>query len=139
MRATPTILVVNDENDHCLNLADILAELDYDVNIANDGAAALDLMSSKPYDAALLDLVMPGMDGLSLFRGMRRLHPGVPACFITANGHTKIADEIRKDRAGPILCKPLDIPRLLYWIDDVVGRRTRSPETNQEKPLLDVN
>jgi DNA-binding response OmpR family regulator len=139
MRATPAILVVDDENDHCMNLVDILSESDYAVDVANDGATALDLMSSQPYDAVLLDLVMPGMDGLSVFRGMKGLRPEMSACFITANGHTMIADEIRRTRCGPILAKPLDIPTLLVWIDSVVSRRRRARATNGDEAFGEVN
>jgi DNA-binding NtrC family response regulator len=135
MKATPAILVVDDENDHCLNLVDILSEADYAVDVANDGATALGLISSRPYSAVLLDLVMPGMDGLSVFRGMKGLYPRLPACFITANGHTKIADEIRRTRCGPILTKPLDIPSLLNWIDGIVGRRMRTREMCEDEPF----
>jgi DNA-binding response OmpR family regulator len=130
MKGSPSILVVDDEKDHCFNLADILNDFDYDVDIANDGAMALNLIESKPYDAVLLDLVMPGMDGLSLFRRLRDVHPGLPACFVTANTYGRLADEVRTSRSGPILGKPLDIPSLLYWIDGAVGRRkcTRDPK-----------
>jgi two-component system, NtrC family, response regulator HydG len=123
MKATPSILVVDDEMDHCLNLADILTDLDYWVDIAPDGPTALELLSSKAYDAALLDLVMPGMDGLCLLRGIKERHPELPACFVTANMNGALAAEVRASGAGPMIGKPLDIPRLLYWVDGAVGRR----------------
>lgn len=139
MRALPSILVVDDEKDHCFNLADILGEFDYDVDIANDGAEALHLLEGNSYDIALLDLVMPGMDGLALSRKMAGLRPGLPTCFITANTHGRLADEVRTSRAGPILAKPLDIPSLLYWIDGAVGRRTRIADPPRGGPSVDVN
>ena len=134
MRATPSILVVDDETDHCLNLADILGEFDYVVDVANDGPKALELLEENSYDAALLDLSMPGMDGLALFRRIRGLSPELPACFITANTFGGLADEIRKSRAGPILGKPLDVPRLLYWIDGAVGRRRCAAGPSRRDP-----
>lgn len=123
MGHTPSILVVDDEKDHCLNLADILVEFDYDVDIAGGGAEALHLLEAKPYDIALLDLAMPGMDGLALSRRIERSRPGLPTCFITAHISGGLADEVRASRAGLILAKPLDVPRLLYWLDGEVGRR----------------
>lgn len=124
MAPIPSILVVDDEKDHCLNLADILGELDYNVDVANDGAEALHLLEEKPYDIALLDLAMPGMDGVALSRRIARVRPELRTCFITAHTCGKLADEARASRAGPILVKPLDVPRLLYWIDRELRQRT---------------
>lgn len=122
MRPKLSILVVDDDLDHGSNLADILGECEYAVDFASDGARALKLMETHSYDAALLDLAMPGMDGLALLRRIRDLSPSMPACFITAMVHGGLADEIHVSRAAPILAKPLDIPRLLYWVDGAVGR-----------------
>src|SRR5450755_2500750 len=59
-----SILVVDDEEDTCRNLSDILTDLGYHVDTAHDGPAALEMVRHKRYDVALLDLKMPGMDGL---------------------------------------------------------------------------
>ncbi|MHB1561862.1 MAG: response regulator, partial [Isosphaeraceae bacterium] len=83
MQARHSILLVDDERDHCLNLSDILGDEDYAVDIAHDGPAAMKLIAGKDYDATLLDLVMPGIDGLALLRDIRGRRPGLPACFIT--------------------------------------------------------
>jgi len=62
----PRVLVVDDEPDTCNNLSDILTDLGYRVDCAYDGPAALELVHKGPYDVVLLDLRMPGMDGLTL-------------------------------------------------------------------------
>jgi CheY-like chemotaxis protein len=139
MRATPSILVVDDEKDHCSNLADILGEFDYAVDVAYSGAEAMKLMEGHSYDAALLDLAMPGMDGLALLKRIRGLRPGLPACFISALANGSLAEEARASRAGPILAKPLDVPRLLYWIDGVVGRKTCTGDFLRSGPSLACN
>ena len=124
MMTTPlSILVVDDETDHCLNLADILGELDFRVDIAHDGPTALGLAASRAYDAAVLDLAMPGMDGVKLLHRIKRIHPDMPACFVTANTQGNLADEVRETQAGPMLAKPLNVPSLLHWIDGAVDRR----------------
>lgn len=139
MRVAPSILVVDDERDHCLNLADILGEFDYAVDVANDGTEALRLIEDRTYDVVLLDLVMPGMDGLSLYRSIQGLSPGLTACFITANPQTLLAEEVRSSHAGPILAKPLDVPRLLYWIDGAVGRRKSVRDPSRKGRTFGIN
>ena len=67
------ILIVDDEVDTCANLCDILTDLGYQVDTAYDGFAALELVKKNAYDVALLDLRMPGMDGLELYRKIRQI------------------------------------------------------------------
>jgi DNA-binding response OmpR family regulator len=122
METTHSIFLVDDEMDHGHNPADFLGESGYRLDIAPDGPTALELLAVGPYDAALLDLVMPEMDGLSLLRRIRELRPAMPACFVTAYPFGPLADDVRASQAGPMLIKPFDIPRLLDWIDGAVGR-----------------
>src|SRR5207244_3512201 len=63
-----SILVVDDDEDTRRNLSDILTDLGYHAETAHDGPSALELVRRRPFDVALLDLKMPGMDGLTLYR-----------------------------------------------------------------------
>src|SRR5688500_11666237 len=80
----PRILIVDDEPDTCANLSDILTDLGYQVDTAHDGFAALELVERNPYDIALLDLRMPGMDGLELYRRIRLASAETVAIVVTA-------------------------------------------------------
>src|SRR3989442_2683844 len=80
----PTLLVVDDEVDICRNLSDILTDLGYRVDVAHDGPSALELVRRHAYDVALLDLKMPGMDGLTLYREIKRLRAGIVAIIVNA-------------------------------------------------------
>ena len=82
-KTAPSILVVDDEPDIRDNLRDILTDLGYDVDTAADGAEALDLVGKKHYDVALLDLRMPGMDGLELYRRIKELRADTVAMIVT--------------------------------------------------------
>src|SRR5215475_7162873 len=83
-QTTPWILVVDDDADTCRNLADILADLGYRVDIAHDGPSALELVRKNPYDVALLDFKMPGMNGLDLYREVKKLRAGTVAIIVSA-------------------------------------------------------
>src|SRR5947209_19121343 len=80
----PTILVVDDEVDTCRNLSDILTDLGYRVDVAHDGPSALELVRRNAYDVALLDLRMPGMDGLEWFHRIRQVRSGTVGIIVTA-------------------------------------------------------
>ena len=64
--AATAILLVDDDHDHCAILSDILSDLGYRMDVTYDGPTALERSRRHPYDLALLDYKMPGMDDLEL-------------------------------------------------------------------------
>ena len=120
--APPRLLVVDDEVDACANLSDILSEFGYRVDVAYDGAGALELMKRNAYDVAILDLKMPGMDGLELYRRIKRLQAGTVAIVVTAYANSHTANEALTAGAWRILPKPVDLSKLLPLVDEAVSQ-----------------
>jgi DNA-binding response OmpR family regulator len=118
----PRILVVDDDPDIRANLADILHDMDYDVDVAPDGASALELARATPHDLVLLDLRMPGMNGLEVYRQLKQLWPGMPVIVVTAYANGDAAAEILAAGACDIVSKPVDVPRLLEAIEGLIDR-----------------
>jgi len=118
----PTILVVDDDVDTCRNLADILTDLGYRVDVAHDGHSALELVRQNPYDVALLDYKMPGMDGLTLYREIKKLRAGTVAIVVTAYAGGGTAEEALAAGAWQVLPKPVDFPKLLRLVDEALGQ-----------------
>lgn len=120
--ASPRLLVVDDEVDTCANLSDILSDLGYQVDVAYDGPSALELVRQNTYDVALLDLKMPGMDGLELYRRIKQLQAGTVAIVVTAYASSHTASDALAAGAWQILSKPVDLSRLLSLVDEAVGQ-----------------
>jgi len=114
------ILIVDDEQDTCANLSDILTDLGYQVDTANDGFAALELVKKHPYDVALLDLRMPGMDGLELYRRMREVSAETVAIVVTAYASSDTAKSVLATGAWKILSKPVNIGSLLNLVSQAL-------------------
>src|SRR5262249_20767357 len=87
------ILIVDDDTDTCSNLCDILTDLGYQVDTAHDGFTALEMARARHYDVALLDLKMPGMDGLTLYRELRRVRADTVAIIVTAYAGSGVVEE----------------------------------------------
>jgi CheY-like chemotaxis protein len=121
-RRHPSILVVDDDVDTCRNLADILGDMGYHVDTAHDGPAALERVRAKAYDIALLDLKMPGMDGVTLYREIKRLCSGTVAIIVTAYATSETAEEALTAGAWQVLAKPVDFPKLLELVDVALGQ-----------------
>ncbi len=118
----PRILLVDDEVDICRNLSDILADLGYSVDAAHDGLSALEMVRQYPYDIALLDLRMPGMDGLTLYREIKKLRAETVAILITAYASGSTTEEAVAAGAWKVLAKPVHFPDLLKLMDEALGQ-----------------
>lgn len=118
----PLLLVVDDEVDTCRNLADIFTDLGFRVDVAHDGPSALELARHNPYDIALLDLRMPGMDGLTLYREIKKIRAGTVAIVVTAYASGAVADEAAAAGAWQVLSKPVEFPKLLQLVQQALGQ-----------------
>lgn len=121
-KTTPTILVVDDEVDTCQNLSDILTDLGYQVDVAYDGFQALQMVRKNTYDVALLDLKMPGMDGLTLYREIKKISAGTVAIVVTAYSGGDTTAQALTAGAWHVLAKPVDFTRLLGLVDEALGQ-----------------
>lgn len=110
------ILIVDDEPDTCANLSDILADLGYEVDSVHDGLSALELVKKRTYDVALLDLRMPGMDGLELYRRIRQISAETVAIVVTAYASSDTAKSVLATGAWKIVPKPVNIGALLNLV-----------------------
>jgi two-component system response regulator HydG len=117
-----SILVVDDDPDTCRNLTDILTDLGYRVDTAPGGLAALELVRQHPYDVALLDYKMPGMDGVTLYREIKKLRAGTVAIVVTAYASGATAEEALSAGAWQIVPKPVELPRLMQLVDEALGQ-----------------
>ncbi len=118
----PRLLIVDDEVDACQNLSDILSDLGYQVEIAHDGPGALELVGRHAYDVALLDLKMPGMDGVELYKRIRAISAGTVAIIVTAFAGSRIAQAALDAGAAEIIAKPVDLQRLLRSVEEALDQ-----------------
>ncbi len=72
-------------------------------------------MRRRPYDVALLDLKMPGMDGLTLYREIKKQRAGTVSLLVTAYASAATAEEALAAGAWKVVAKPVDFRKLLGW------------------------
>ena len=101
-----SLLMVDDEPSVLSSLKRVFFEDDYQIHTAGNGAQALELLSEVKIDAALIDLKMPGMDGLTLLKTMREDFPQTMVIMLTGHGSIQDAVEAVKLGAVDFLEKP---------------------------------
>ncbi|MDQ7782308.1 MAG: sigma-54 dependent transcriptional regulator [Desulfomonilaceae bacterium] len=102
------ILVVDDEEDFCQVLFVLLKTEGFEPMVAHNGESALDMIRRGLPDAVLLDIRMPGIDGMEVLRRSKAMQPGIPFLIMTAYGGVGDAVEAIKEGAYDFLVKPLD-------------------------------
>jgi two-component system, NtrC family, response regulator HydG len=112
-----SILIVDDEVDACENLRDILSDLGYQTAIARNGHEAIEQVARSAFDIALLDLKMPGMDGVTVYRQIKRLRPETVAIVVSAFSGSELADRAVEEGVAQVVAKPVDVPQLLMAIE----------------------
>lgn len=108
----PKILLVDDEQEFVLTLAERLRMRDMDSHAVFDGPAALEQVQSHPPRILIIDLKMPGMDGIQILKQVKQNHPGIQVIILT--GHGSEQDKILCMNLGAFAYfqKPVDIDRL---------------------------
>jgi len=115
-KGKPSILVVDDDDGICDTMADILGEMNYTVNTATDGYKALELVKTHEYAMTLMDLRMPGLDGLETLKRMRLVKPSMKVVMITAYAHDETMNELKKVGVEAILSKPIKFAELFEYL-----------------------
>ncbi|MEW6368066.1 MAG: response regulator [Acidobacteriota bacterium] len=111
------VLVVDDEVDFASALTERLRRRGYSADAAFSGAEALEHARKAEYDAILLDLKMPGMDGLETMRQLRKIDPHAQVVVLTGHGTVAAGIEGMQIGAADFLQKPADIGMLATAID----------------------
>jgi DNA-binding NtrC family response regulator len=116
-----TILIVDDEKDFCTVLSDSLSQDRYRVVTAFNGKTALQLAKKEKPDLILLDIKMPGMDGIEVLKKIKKMRKEIAVIMFTAFGTLETAREAMKLGAYDYVTKPVDLFFLKSLVKEVLG------------------
>ena len=133
-----TILIIDDDDHLRKSFERLLTEEGYTVKSAPSGEAGLKMVHAKVPDLVILDVRLPGMNGLQTFKAIHEIEPKLPVIIMTAYGTTETAIEATKMGAFDYILKPFDIPDMLSQIKQALeaGRFMRSPVDMNTDPEL---
>jgi signal transduction histidine kinase len=134
-RMLERVLIIDDETNIRSTLGDFMMLSGYEADTAPDGPRGMDLLGSKSYDLVLLDLHMPGMDGIAVTEWIRETHPEIPVIVMT--GHATVESSIRALRLGAYdyIQKPFTLDEIERTIGNCLEKQ-RLQKRNTELTIL---
>jgi len=124
----PAVLIVDDESTIIDSLEGILSDDGFEVMHAYNGYEALKKIEAESPDIVLLDIWMPGMDGIETLREIKKMAPNLPVVMITGHGSIESAVDATKSGAFDFLEKPLSIDKVMVTISNALNFRKLEEE-----------
>ena len=136
----PRLLIVDDEERFRTTLAKRLLERDLEVETVGSGMEALEAIKKKLFDVVLLDVKMPGLDGIETLAEIKKINPGIEVVMLT--GHASVESAVDGMRLGAYdyLMKPCEIDHLIVTIDgayEVKASRDERLRQAEVRKLID--
>ena len=113
------VLVVDDQSSIRLTLSAILEKWGYDVVGVEDGYRAIDAARAQPFDLILMDIKMPGINGVQTFREIKRIRPGSLVVMMTGYAVEDLVEAAQQEGAFSVIYKPFDMEELLKLVDSI--------------------
>lgn len=136
----PSILIVDDEPSILQSLGGILSDEGFDVITASNGYEGLKLVEKESPDLVLLDIWMPGIDGIETLKEIRKSDPMVQVIIITGHGNIEMAVKATKLGAFDLIEKPLSIDKVIVCINNALNfRRLEEENRYLRKKAIEKN
>lgn len=136
--ASDKVLLVDDEVEFVETLAERMRARGLEVDYTHSGDSAIKKVAKKNYDAIVLDLAMPGMDGMETLRHLIEHHPDLQVILLTGQGTIATAVEATKLGAKDFMEKPTDIDKLIEKIRDARAERMQIAEQRSAEEIADI-
>ena len=133
-----SVLLVDDEEDFVEALAERLVARGLRADTAGSGAEAIARVKERAYDAVLLDMAMPGLDGLQTLKALLAINPDLQVILLTGRATLKQGVEAMKLGALDLLEKPADIATLEARIENAARRRTSLDDQRVQNRVGDI-
>ncbi|MBW2427374.1 MAG: response regulator [Deltaproteobacteria bacterium] len=121
----PKVLIVDDEKDFLDIMAERMDARGMEVSTATSAEDALKMVLKEPYDAVIMDLMMPEMDGFKALKLFKETRPDVPIILLTANVTEEKCIEAIKLGAMDVIEKPADLNLLTQKIEEVKALKNK--------------
>jgi DNA-binding NtrC family response regulator len=132
------VLLVDDEEEFVETLAERMRTRGMNVSTSNSGANALKLVNDEDFDVVVLDLRMPGVDGIEALKRIKRRRPDIQVVLLTGHATVERGVEAIKEGALEFLEKPIDLTSLTFAIDKARATKMVLVERETEERIKEI-
>jgi DNA-binding NtrC family response regulator len=132
------VLLVDDEQDFVQALSERLEIRGIVVEVVNKGPAAIEKARNRQFDAIVLDLAMPGMDGIETLQGLREIDPNIQVILLTGRATLQKGIQAMKLGAMDFLEKPVKLDVLLEKIRTAKSKSDAAAEKKTQHLIQDI-
>jgi len=136
--AKATVLLVDDEEDFTATLAERMEERGLQVDISSNGPDAIRQVEDRSYDAVVLDLAMPGMNGIETLKQLLAKNPDLQIILLTGRATVRDGVEAMASGAVEFLEKPTDLKTLLEHIEKAKANRVLLAEERIQATITEI-
>jgi len=132
------VLLVDDEQEFTEVLSERMRSRGLQVVTADSGPSALEKAEHESFDAIILDIKMPGMDGIETLRRLRKINPNLQVIMLTGQATVKAGIEATRLGALDFLEKPADLRQILEKVDQAKTNKMLLVEEQNEEKIKDI-
>lgn len=116
-----SILIIDDQRGILLLLDEVFTKEKYQTYLANNGIEALRILEKEQIDCILLDMKIPGMNGIEILRRIKEMKPNVPVFMITATCEEEVIDEAKSLGVIKFFTKPFNIFEIVNEVNTTLS------------------
>jgi DNA-binding NtrC family response regulator len=131
MDLKPTVLVVDDQDSLRMFLRLILEHEGYDVLEAESGYQAIDLVDKNTVELVMMDVQMPGINGVEAFREIKKVSPDSVTVMMTGFAVGNLLEEAVRDGVHAVMYKPFGAVEAIDMVDSIVGPTSFTPQLSR--------
>jgi DNA-binding NtrC family response regulator len=132
------VLLVDDEQEFTEVLSERMRSRGLQVVTADSGPSALEKAEHESFDAIILDIKMPGMDGIETLRRLRKINPNLQVIMLTGQATVRAGIEATRLGALDFLEKPADLRQILEKVDQAKTNKMLLVEEQNEEKIKDI-
>jgi len=122
MQVKTNILIVDDQIGMLETFTDILEDKEFNVVTADDGFTAIKKVKEQSFDMVLMDIKMPGLNGVQTFRELKKINPKITVIMMTAYAVEDLIEEAIEEGACAVIYKPFDMDKVIQKIEKVLEK-----------------
>jgi DNA-binding response OmpR family regulator len=121
---TKKVLIIDDDEELCDEMSEVLSGEGYDVSVAFDGLEGKELVEKNPYDILLLDMKLPGLSGREILESVKKTNTKIKILILSGSPtiHKALKEDSTLSKADGLMNKPFEVTTLLNKIEDLIGK-----------------